>query len=41
MNDITVVLGNDENTYALMVSSFNKYGSGGYARWMLLNPLHP
>ena len=41
LQEISIVLGNDENTSDLMVDSFNRYEIGGFARVVLLNPLHP
>ena len=40
LKEISIVLGNDEHTYDLMIDSF-KYEIAGSARVVLLNPLHP
>ena len=41
LKEISIVFGNDEHTYDLMIDSFNKYEIAGSARVVLLNPLHP
>ena len=40
-NNARFVVGNDENAYDNIVQMFEKYKIGGYARVVLLNPLHP
>ena len=40
-NNAQFVVGNDENAYDNIVQMFEKYKIGGYARVVLLKPLHP
>ena len=39
--DKRIVIGDDENSYDRMVKAFQEHQVGGYARAILLNPLHP